>query len=83
MAYAKKILLNLWVLRENTARSGLCYILSTSAKVSINFAKCWPIFAGIPPELRVVSKLVKIKCDLIFYCEICLIVVVNYLIDEC
>ena len=35
------------------------------------------IFAGIPPEFRVVSKLIKIKCDLIFGCKLYLIFVVN------
>ena len=42
-----------------------------------------PIFAGIPPDLRVVSKLVKIKCDLILVCKIYLIFAVNYLIFQC
>ena len=48
-----------------------------------------PIFAGIPPELSVVSEVVKIKCDLIFGCKIYLMFVkrekymVNYLIFEC
>ena len=39
------------------------------AEMLLDFAKVWPIFAGIPPELRVVSKLVNIKCDLIFGCK--------------
>ena len=40
---------------------------------------------GIPPELGVVSKLVKIKCDLIFGCKHILVFnfVINYLIFEC
>ena len=40
----------------------------------LNFAKFCQIeilakFAAIPPELGVVSKLVRVKCDLIFDCK--------------
>ena len=34
-----------------------------------NLPNCWPNFARIPPELGVVSKLVKIKCDSISDCK--------------
>ena len=43
------------------------------------------VFAGIPPESGVVSKLVKIKCDLNFGCKLLLylIFVVIFLIFQC
>ena len=44
----------------------LFYILSTFA----DFCKFLANFAGIYAELRVVSNLIKIKCDLIFGCKI-------------
>ena len=39
------------------------------ADLLLNFANLVAKFAGIPPELGVVSKVVKIKCDLIFGCK--------------
>ena len=47
-----------------------------------NLSNLWPNFAGIPPELGVVSKLLKIKCDLIFGCKLYLIFMINDIILE-
>ena len=57
--------------------ANFCRIFATICRLSLNFAICWPIFAGIPPALRVVSNLVKIKCDLIFGCKIYFIFIVK------
>ena len=48
----------------------------------LNLSNLWPNFAGIPPELGVVSKLLKIKCDLVFGCKIYLIFMINDIILE-
>ena len=55
----------------------------TFARWFVEVTKASLDFAGFPPELRMVSKLVKIKCDLIFGCKIYLIFVVNYFIFQC
>ena len=51
-------------------------------RLLLDFAKFWPMFAGIPPELRVVSKLVKIKWDLMFGYKIDVMFMVNDLIFQ-